>query len=184
MTKLRLVKGEEVEDFNIDQDPIIQNADPYGFMVVENTEPSLVKTVTEIFNLQYRIDGSRFILRCQPESDNYKVNILTLVAASLWLFNSNINQKVFIGVSQSLRGLLLQSHCSEKNLFKGEEIEQEGFRFKDSGLALTQQAQITLKQVGIDVLTNSKFLEMNSQQVRDLMKTFTAKDEKKLRLVG
>lgn len=178
MSKLRLLNEDVVDLHELDGDPLILNSQPYAFLCGKKLNPLLVTRALDIFNLSMRGSPPEIVLVCKNKSENYKLDVLNLLGAAFFLHMKDANQKLFLGVSQSLMGLLAQSEVAKKDLFKGEELELRNFDYTRSCLTLSQQVQYVLHQAGLEVLTNSPYLTLDQNQVKDLFAKFTRKEPK------
>jgi hypothetical protein len=179
MSKLRLLKDDEIDLHELDGDPLILNSEPYAFLCAKKLNPLLVTRALDIFNLSVRGSPTEIVLVCKDKSENYKLDALNLLGAAFFLHMKDTNQKMFLGVSKSLMGLLSQAKVAEKDLLKGEELELGSYDYTKSCLTLSQQVQYALHQVGLDVLTNSPYLALDKNQVSELYAKFTKKEPKR-----
>lgn len=178
LTDLKNDDTDRMEDADLSDfefDPLIKNSEPYAFLCVKKSCPLIFNKALEIFDLTARVSSFETTLVCKIKSENFKMDVLNLLAASLFLHAKNSNQKFYLGVSKSLMGILSQSDIAQKNFYKGEELEVDNFDYAKSCITLSQSVQHTLHQAGMDVLTNSPHLSFDKKQVEELLFKFTNK---------
>lgn len=176
---------EEKAELNVSAyDPLVDDVKPYAFLRVHGCEQKLFEDVGKVFNISVREDHGQYVLVCSPKSENYKIDVLNLTAVALWLYSKNDSLSMFMGVSQSLRGMLLQYESFEKDILKGEQLEMSGYDFTKGSLTLTQKAQLAIHQSGVEIYTNSDYLVLNQIHMKKFFKSFTEFSTNKIKKVG